>query len=93
MIHIYWITLSLIVICVFFFQQDIFSPEWDIVTLAYNFKRLYKLTGGKLGNCRIRENDIILNLFILKLELPRHIYPIRVPIRVRVPVINIRVQE
>lgn len=24
------------------------NPEWDLVTLAYNFKRLYKLTGCKL---------------------------------------------
>jgi len=23
--------------------------EWDLVTLAYNFKRLYKITGGKLS--------------------------------------------
>jgi transposase len=30
--------------------------EWDLVTLAYNFKRLYKLTGCKLGSCSIRGN-------------------------------------
>jgi hypothetical protein len=44
----------------YFSENAVQKLEWDIVTLAYNFKRLFNMTGGILlsGNGVLKEINL-----------------------------------